>query len=228
MKFLQCFLIWMLAAVVPLAAQDGQHDFDFNIGTWKTHIRRLKEPLTGSTTWYEMNGTVSVRSVWGGRANLEEIEADSPDGHFEGLTMRLYDPQWHQWNLSWANASAAEFTVPNYGGFRDGRGEFYDQETYKGKSVLVRQIYSGITANSYHFEQAFSLDHGRTFEANFIADLARVGSKPLAETVSAANRNRDFDFNFGHWKTHVSRLAKPLTGSKTWIEYEGTSDVAPV
>ena len=50
----------MLAVVVPLAAQDGQHDFDFNIGTSKTHIRRLKEPLTGSTTWYEMNGAVSV------------------------------------------------------------------------------------------------------------------------------------------------------------------------
>jgi hypothetical protein len=33
--------------------RDGQHDFDFEIGAWKTHLRRLLHPLTGSTTWLE-------------------------------------------------------------------------------------------------------------------------------------------------------------------------------
>src|ERR1043165_5433742 len=82
----------------PSEGRDGQHDFDFNLGTWKTHIMRLEHPLTGSNSWVEMNGTVAVRKIWGGRAQLEEIEADGSSGHFEGLTVFLYNPKSHQWS----------------------------------------------------------------------------------------------------------------------------------
>ena len=78
--------------VVPAFARDGQHDFDFEIGTWKTHVRRLVHPLTGSKTWVEMDGTTVVRKVWNGRGNLVELAADGPSGHFEGLSLRLYNP----------------------------------------------------------------------------------------------------------------------------------------
>ena len=61
--------------------RDGQHDFDFEIGTWKTHLRRLLNPLTGSTTWVEYEGTTVVRKVWNGRANLVELAVDGPAGH---------------------------------------------------------------------------------------------------------------------------------------------------
>src|SRR5579864_8179203 len=61
-----------------VAERDGQHDFDFEIGTWKTHLRRLLHPLTGSTTWIEYEGTSIVRKIWNGRANLAELEADGP------------------------------------------------------------------------------------------------------------------------------------------------------
>src|SRR5260370_39369926 len=63
--------------------RDGQHDFDFEIGTWKTHLKRLEHRLTGSTTWIEYDGTSVTRRVWDGRADLVEIEADSPAGHIE-------------------------------------------------------------------------------------------------------------------------------------------------
>src|SRR5438045_7886135 len=90
-----------LAVVAPQgraqAKRDGQRDFDFEIGTWKTHVRRLMHPLTGSTSWTEMDGTTVVRKVWDGRANLVELVADGPAGHFEGLSLRLYNPQSRQW-----------------------------------------------------------------------------------------------------------------------------------
>src|ERR1700723_1029996 len=86
------------AAIPPDSQHDGQHDFDFNLGTWHTHIKRLQHPLTGSTTWTEMQGTVVVRKVWDGRAELEEIEADGAAGPFEGLTLFLYNPDAHQWS----------------------------------------------------------------------------------------------------------------------------------
>src|SRR5258706_11388806 len=86
-------------------AQDGQHDFDFEIGVWKTHVRRRLHPLSGSTTWIEMDGTSIVRKVWNGRGNLVELEADGPAGHFEGLSLRLYNPQSRQWSLNFSNSS---------------------------------------------------------------------------------------------------------------------------
>jgi hypothetical protein len=154
-------------------ARDGQHDFDFNIGIWKTHIMRLQHPLTGTSEWTEMSGTVAVRKVWDGRAELEEIEADSATGHFEGLTLFLYNPQSHQWTQSFANSSDGAMNTPAIGEFKNGRGEFFDQEVYKGRAILVRIVWSDITPNSHHFEQSFSGDGGKTWEPNFVASLTR-------------------------------------------------------
>jgi hypothetical protein len=153
--------------------RDGQHDFDFNIGIWKTHVMRLQHPLTGSSDWTEMNGTVAVRKVWDGRAELEEIEADGSTGHFEGLTLFLYNPQSHQWTQSFANSSDGAMNTPAIGEFKNGRGEFLDQEMYKGRAILVRIVWSDITPNSHHFEQSFSSDGGKTWEPNFVASLTR-------------------------------------------------------
>src|SRR5262245_66649729 len=94
------------------AQRDGQRDFDWEIGTWKTHLRRLKGPLTGSTTWVEYEGTSVVTKVWNGRANLVELEADGPAGHIEGLSLRLYNPEARQWSLNFANSAARMMTRP--------------------------------------------------------------------------------------------------------------------
>lgn len=210
--------------------RDGQHDFDFNIGVWKTRIKRLQHPLAGSKEWIEVSGTVTVSKVWQGRANLEEIEADGPTGHIEGLTLRLYNPESRQWYLYWANSKVGTLDTPGVGEFKSGRGEFYSQDQFNGRTILVRQIYSNITPNSYHFEQSYSDDGGKTWEPNWVASLTRLSGGQAAQGQSGReeNRQRDFDFNFGTWKTHVSRLQRPLTGATNWIEYEGTSFVRPV
>jgi hypothetical protein len=156
--------------------RDGQHDFDFEMGTWKTHLSRLLHPLTGSTTWIEYEGTTVVRKVWNGRANLVELEADGPTGHFEGLNLRLYNSQSHQWSLNFSNSNGGTMSQPTIGEFKNGRGEFFDQETYNGRSILVRFVISDITPNSCRFEQAFSDDGGKTWEINWIATDTRVNS----------------------------------------------------
>jgi hypothetical protein len=149
--------------------RDGAHDFDFEIGAWTTHLRRLVHPLTGSATWVEYLGTSVVRKVWDGRANLVELEADGPGGHIEGLSLRLYNPDAHQWSLNFSNSASGTLSQPTIGQFRNGRGEFYDQEPYNGRMILVRQVWSGITADSGRFEQSFSDDGGRTWELNWVA-----------------------------------------------------------
>ena len=162
----------LLGAQSPL--RDGQHDFDFEIGTWKTNLRRLVKPLSGSTEWAEYTGTTVVRKVWDGRANLVELIADGPAGRFEGLSLRLYNPQSRQWSLNFASVKGGVPTTPAIGGFKNGRGEFYNQETLDGRAILVRFVISEITPDSCHFEQAFSDDGGKTWEANWIATDTRV------------------------------------------------------
>jgi len=56
------FALLLMSSMIPAVAQetpappalrDGQHDFDFLLGTWKYHLSRLVDPLTGSTKWVE-------------------------------------------------------------------------------------------------------------------------------------------------------------------------------
>jgi hypothetical protein len=166
-------------------ARDGQHDFDFEIGTWKTRLSRLQHPLTGSTTWVEYEGTTVVRKVWDGRANLVELEVDGPAGRIEGLSLRLYNPESRQWSLNFSNSAGGTLSPPVIGEFRNGRGEFYGQETLNGRAITVRFVISDITPSSCRFEQAFSDDGGKTWEVNWIATDTRVPEEP-----SSAGRSR--------------------------------------
>jgi hypothetical protein len=166
------------SAAATTARRDGRHDFDFEIGTWKTHLRRLTAPLSGSSQWVEYEGITVVRKVWGGRANLAELEADGPTGHLQVLSLRLYDPQAHQWSLNTASSRSGTLGTPTIGEFRDGRGEFYDQEVFNGRTILVRNVWSNITADSCRFEQSFSDDGGKTWEVNWIAVDTRIKDEP--------------------------------------------------
>jgi hypothetical protein len=150
-------------------ARDGAHDFDFNIGTWTTHLRRLRNPLSGASTWVEYEGTSVVRGILGGRANLVELSVEGPAGRIEGLLLRLYQPATRQWSMHYANISDGELTTPLVGSFENGRGVFYANDTFNGRPIRVRFVISDITENSARFEQAFSADGGRTWEVNWIA-----------------------------------------------------------
>jgi hypothetical protein len=154
--------------------RDGQHDFDFLLGRWKIQLRRLKNPLHGSTEWYEGTGTSFARPLWNGKAQVEEFEVDTSAGHIQGLTLRLYSTTARQWSLYWANQKIGHMDVPTVGEFKDGRGEFFDQELFEGRSILVRYAWSNITAKSAYFEQSFSPDGGKTWETNWTTQLTRI------------------------------------------------------
>ncbi|WP_368563947.1 hypothetical protein [Pseudoxanthomonas sp. UTMC 1351] len=192
-KFSTCVLVMgLLAGAVPLtgfsqtqadasktkssatAQHDGQRDFDFEIGTWKTKLSRRLRPLTGSNTWVEYEGTTVVRKVWDGRANLVELEVEGPSGRIEGLSLRLYNPDAKQWSLNFSNSAGGTLSPPVYGEFKNGRGEFYGQETLNGRAILVRFVISDITQDSCRFEQAFSDDGGKTWEVNWVATDTRM------------------------------------------------------
>jgi hypothetical protein len=165
------------AAAQATTERDGQHDFDFELGSWKIHLKRRLHPLTGSNTWIDFDGTSVTRKVWEGRSQLEEFETDGAGGHIEGLTLRLYNPQTHQWSLNWANAKDGTIVAPQVGQFKDGRGEFYGQDTLNGKLIYIRFNWSNTDSNTPHFEQSFSDDGGKTWEVNWITDQTRVSER---------------------------------------------------
>jgi hypothetical protein len=154
--------------------RDGQHDFDFEIGTWKTRLSRRLRPLTGSNTWVEYEGTSIVRKVWGGRANLVELDVSGTAGRIEGLSLRLYNTEARQWSLNFSNSASGTLTLPVIGEFKDGRGEFFGQETLNGRAIFVRFIISCTDPDVCRFEQAFSDDGGKNWEVNWVAVDTRV------------------------------------------------------
>lgn len=178
-------VVWTLLAASPsspLAAQaphDGQHDFDFHLGTWTTTLARLRHPLSGDTTWVHYTGTTVVRKVWNGLANLVELEAQGPAGRFQALSLRLYNPAARQWTLNFSNSRSGTLSESSVGEFRDGRGEFISQEPFGERTILVRFVILPLTPDSIRFEQSFSDDGGRTWELNWIAtDVRRTAAPP--------------------------------------------------
>ena len=153
---------------------DPAHDFDFLMGAWRIHNRRLRERLRGSDEWDEFETTSLCRPIWGGRANVDEVTGETPAGPLAGLTLRLLDPASGQWRLYWSNARIGIQEQPLVGTFVDGRGEFYDHELLEGRGILCRFVWSDITAVSCRWEQAFSDDGGRSWETNWIMEFTRA------------------------------------------------------
>jgi hypothetical protein len=216
------------AAMTAQSLPDGQHDFDFEFGRWHVHLERLVDPLTHSTRWIALEGTSVVRPVWNGLANIGELEVDGPGGHIEGLSFRVYDPRARQWRIHWANSTDGVLGPAMVGGFRDGRGEFYDQEDFNGRAILVRYIFSGITRTSFRIEQAFSDDGGSSWETNWISTFTKDADQSEPPAAAAADASREFDFEVGSWAMRTRRLDDTLGGSR-WIESVGsTHRVRPV
>lgn len=163
------------AAAPSSAMRDGRHDFDFELGTWKFRVRRLANAMSGGHRWVELDGTTKTCRLWNGRAQIEQMEVSGAGQSIEGMTLRLYNPQTHQWSLYWATSKGGSIGgPPNIGEFKDGVGEFYADDMYEGRYVLIRYVWSRITARSAHFEQSLSGDGGRTWVANWITDQWRV------------------------------------------------------
>jgi len=145
-------------------------DFDFEHGRWRTSLRRLLQPLSGSQEWTEYIGTSMVHPLPGGRANLVELEVAGPLGRIEGVSLRLFDTQRQRWTLNYSSVTGGTLELPMSGGFNGGRhGVFYSAETFRGKPILVRFVIDVLDADHCRFEQAFSSDGGVTWEVNWIA-----------------------------------------------------------
>lgn len=151
------------------AANDGQQDFNWELGTWETKLRRLKQPLGGSKDWLEYAGTTTVKPLMEKRANIVEFDVQGPAGRISGVSLRLFQPATRQWTLHFANLANGSMTEPMQGSFKQGHGTFYGQDTLNGRKILVRFLIIPVSPDQWRFEQAYSPDDGKTWEDNWIA-----------------------------------------------------------
>jgi hypothetical protein len=155
---------------------DGQHDFDFEIGTWHAHVKYLVHRLAGSKEWDEFEGTVVTKPFMEGKANLSEMNVDSAVSHkhIQIIAVRLYNPTSHQWSIYGASAKTGVFDPPQIGQFEGRRGEFYASDMFEGRAIYIRYVWQNLSQKATHFEQAYSSDGGKTWEVNWIYDGARI------------------------------------------------------
>ncbi|HEX4160232.1 MAG TPA: hypothetical protein VHY79_17335 [Rhizomicrobium sp.] len=183
-------LVTSLAATAPAAAapfagdvaatidptHDGAHDFDFLIGDWKAHLRRLPDRLVGSNKWIEYDGISNHHKLLDSNANFEQFEVWSADRtqHIKAQTLRLYNPVSHQWSIYLVHLDDGVLDIPPVTGqFTGRRGEFYDQEVWKGRAILVRYVWLDLSPHAARMEQSFSPDGGKSWEVNWICELSR-------------------------------------------------------
>jgi hypothetical protein len=151
-------------------------DFDFLHGRWRVHNRRLVHPLSDSSEWVEFEGTSVARPLLGGAGCLEEWEAEAPSGRLSAVSLHLYDPRAKQWSLYWATSADGRVGVPTVGAFARGRGDFFAQEHFEGRSIFLRLRWEPHGTDACRFEQAFSTDGGAVWETNWIMDFSRTGT----------------------------------------------------
>lgn len=147
-------------------------DFDFLAGSWKVRNRKLKERLKGSDEWLEFEHTQVGRTHLNG---MVSIDANHSDGGWSGFTIRIYDVAAREWAVYWIDGRTGRLDpIPARGGFTDGVGELFSDEEWEGTPIRCRFRWSGITADSARWEQAFSTDGGQTWETNWISEFSRV------------------------------------------------------
>ena len=173
---------FLCAAAAPLqsasaetAPRDGRHDFDWEIGTWTTKVRVLRNPLTGKPPeWAEFQGTSVVKPLMDRHWNFVELSVAGSSGKIEGGALRLFNPKSGQWSLNYTPLSNGLLTAPVYGSF-DGRGvgKFYGSDTLDGRAILVRFVITTKSDSEATFEQSYSADGGVTWETNWLATDTR-------------------------------------------------------
>lgn len=156
-----------------VAAESTARDFDFWMGRWKGHNRHLRERLAGCTEWDEFESKVIARSILGGTANEDVFLTDFAGGYV-GMTFRFFDPETRLWSLYWADSrTPGPLEPPVVGRFDGDVGIFEGPDTFQGRPIVVRYVWSRVTTPTPRWEQAFSEDGGETWEKNFVTDFTR-------------------------------------------------------
>lgn len=148
-------------------------DFSFLIGSWRVHHHRLKRRGAGEDSWADFEGTCRAWPLLGGAGNVDDNVLHAPSGSYRAVTVRRKDAASGLWSIWWLDERSPGFDPPVKGSFKDGIGSFYGDDTFEGKPIRVRFVWSHSGANQARWEQAFSWDQERHWEVNWVMQFER-------------------------------------------------------
>ena len=147
----------------PTSSQD---DFDYLVGNWVLDDKKLKSRLTNSNEWIEFKSTVEMHKLLNGIGNIDTYKTTVDGKPFEGIALRLFNPQTKLWSIYWVAGNVGVLDTPVVGSFEGNIGKFYAKEKYKGKDIIVVFVWDKTDPNNPIWSQAFSPDNGKTWEVN--------------------------------------------------------------
>lgn len=145
----------------------SKNDFDYLVGKWNIRNRTLKEPLAGSDEWEEFDAVQELRPILLGLGNVDIFRTELNGKPFEGLTVRLFDPQTRLWTIYWADSDAMKLDRGKVGSFDGDTGDFFGRERVADKDVIVKFHWDKRDPKAPIYSRAFSDDVGRTWEWNW-------------------------------------------------------------
>ena len=149
------------------ANSSSQNDFDFLIGKWRVHNRKLKSRLNDCSEWSEFEAQVECRKILNGFGNIDSFQTKVDGRPFEGMSLRLFSPETRLWSIYWANSETVVLDVPQVGSFENKIGSFYARDTYEQKDIIVQFRWDASNPDTPVWSQAFSADNGQTWEWNW-------------------------------------------------------------
>jgi NIPSNAP len=188
------------------------NDFDFLLGSWRVHHRRLKERLADNHEWIEFEGTCVVQKILGGVGTLDEYVLPFPGDAYRAAALRTYDAAKRQWSIWWIDGRMpSHLAPPVIGGFNEGAGTFYGEDTFRGKPIHVRFFWTNL-AKTPHWEQAFSEDGGQTWETNWTMQFVRTGAS--ADTCCPIVELRQYSLVPGQRETLIALFEREFIESQ--------------
>jgi hypothetical protein len=164
--------------IITASKNSSNKDFDFLAGKWTMDNKRLKTRLNNCTEWVEYTSSdQNFGSILNGLGNMDIYRTtfnQVNDKPYEGLTIRLFNPQTKLWSLYWVDSNLGVMDPPVVGSFEGNVGRFYCKDVFQEKQILVMFQWDKTDPDNPVWAQAFSQDQGKTWEMNLTNVSHRV------------------------------------------------------
>lgn len=164
---------------ISATENSSPNDFDFFVGKWNVHNRKLKSRLNDCDEWIEFEAFSECRKILDGFGNIDSFQTVFDGKPFEGMTLRLFNPQTKLWNIYWADSNIVVLDVPQIGSFENKIGEFYAKDVFENKEIIVKFKWDATDPESPVWSQAFSADKGESWEWNWTMTFYKETGKKV-------------------------------------------------
>ncbi|CAI2767261.1 hypothetical protein ACHRVW_07995 [Flavobacterium collinsii] len=153
--------------IITASDSSSKYDFDFFQGKSDILNKKLKQRLSNCTEWIEFPSTQEMYKILHGIGNIDNFLATFDGKPFEGMTVRLFNPETRLWSIYWSDSNTGILDKPVIGSFENKVGHFFSKDIYEGKKVFQVFRWDARDENNPVWSQAMSEDSGKSWEWNW-------------------------------------------------------------